>query len=680
MSDPTPAQKPNILLIMVDQMRFPRFGYGEDHGFVDPLKKIFGFQGSVDEENEFKQFFPGLWALRNNAVVLNNHKVASSACVPSRTALFTGQYGTRTKATQTDGLFKDGSSPNFPWLTPGEYPTIGHWMREYGYTSHYFGKWHVSGEATEQLNHYGFSDWNLSYPDPHGALPNNLGYYRDYQFADLVTSFFKRQGLGVPYNIANAKNNAAEADPDGHPVEPPQDPAVPWFAVSSFTNPHDIASYPVLPGTVSKDTVQGAPFTLAVPPQGASGRLPKSGTMAIELNRLGFPQDNANLPPTWNEALLNKPSCQLDYAYKMGLALASMGGWLASEQNSSLDTWEQQLNFAVEATLSTNVMGLPFTLTEDKELACRAFIQYYGYLIHEVDQHVSAVLKALDESGQADNTIVLFCPDHGECGGAHHMMMEKWHTAYEEVVHVPMLVRFPESVHKVSEGLRQISDVTSHIDILPTVLGLAGAGPEDITALKEQLEQSHSKALYPVGADLSRLIIGAEAEIKPPVGDNEREGVLFITYDTITETLGDENVGTAGELPLTQFQVFEAAVDRLRNSADGEYPDDARSLASGPVMQPNNIHCVMSKDNWKLVRYFDPSGRESDQYELYELTTDPCEKSNLLVCKDTVFPEVVDEELIPPALIATGVDIHQKAVDLMALMVSLEQEMLSTPE
>ncbi|MGK0438454.1 MAG: hypothetical protein ACJATK_001404, partial [Paracoccaceae bacterium] len=61
--------RPNILMFMVDQMRFPRFGYGKEHGFVDPLKRILGFQDNPHDANEFRKFFPGLSALANNAVV-----------------------------------------------------------------------------------------------------------------------------------------------------------------------------------------------------------------------------------------------------------------------------------------------------------------------------------------------------------------------------------------------------------------------------------------------------------------------------------------------------------------------------------------------------------------------------------------------------------------------------------
>ena len=674
-------------MIMVDQMRFPCFGYGEDHGFVDPLKQIFGFQGSAHDSNEFKRFFPGLWALRDNAVVLRNHRAASSACVPSRTVVFSGQYGTVTKATQTDGVFKNGAAPRFPWLDLDAFPTLGDWMQASGYTSHYFGKWHISGEATTDLKDYGFSDWELSYPDPHGTLPNNLGHYRDHQFKDLVTSFLRRQGLGLPYNIGHAAHNVAEASVQKHDdskVEEPKDPADPWFAVASFTNPHDIGSYPGLPRTVYNDYVEGAPFTLAVPPKGAKGNLPTAGTMTLDLNPLGFPQNNAEVPPTWNEALDNKPGCQLDYAYKMGLALMAKAGCSAALDNEELQTKQEQLDHAVEVTLASSVLGLPLTLTANPELACRAFIQYYGYAMHQVDQHIDSVLRALDESGQADNTIVIFTPDHGEYAGAHHMMTEKWHSSYEEFVHVPMVVRFPKSIHLVPGGTRQVDDPTSHVDILPTVLGLAGVDATQRRETQKALHETHAKSYLPVGADLSRLLLNEAKTITDPVTGSEREGVLFMTHDTITEPLAGDPGATTDitdeEQELTSYDVYLAVVERLR-AGGPRFPDEVEKLASGSVRQPCLVHSVVSQDRWKLVRYFAPSETTpmvDDQHELYDLNTDPTEQYNLLVF-DASFPTPVELDGLPEDQRHPGLQIDTKARELMTLLTRLEDQMLTEP-
>jgi len=54
------------------------------------LKEILGFNENISKDNKYKDFFPGLLQLRENAVVLNKHTIASVACVPSRAVLFTG--------------------------------------------------------------------------------------------------------------------------------------------------------------------------------------------------------------------------------------------------------------------------------------------------------------------------------------------------------------------------------------------------------------------------------------------------------------------------------------------------------------------------------------------------------------------------------------------------------------
>ena len=114
------------------------------------------------------------------------------------------------------------------------------------------------------------------------------------------------------------------------------------------------------------------------------------------------------------------------------------------------------------------------------------FLQLYGWLHSVVDVHINAVLTALEESGQADNTIVIFLADHGEYGAAHGMMLEKWYTAYQEVVHVPVVVKFPASGAKrrppengIAPEPRQLDALTSHVDILPTVLGFANVHAEE---------------------------------------------------------------------------------------------------------------------------------------------------------------------------------------------------------
>ncbi|HXE55784.1 MAG TPA: sulfatase-like hydrolase/transferase, partial [Tepidisphaeraceae bacterium] len=394
------TSRPNILLITCDQYRFPRFAYGPNGGFHPHLKEILGFQ-PLSADNQFVQFFPGLMKLRKYATVLRNHMIAASACTPSRAVIYTGQYGTRTGVTQTDGLFKNGDAHNFPWLDADGIPTLGTWMREAGYTTHYFGKWHVSNPPGHSLKRYGFDNWEESYPEPHGSQANNLGVFRDVGFTDSACAFLRRQGLAVNYDRVYANMLANDPNSSG-----PKITHVPWFAVASFTNPHDIATYPgvisqALPGT-TEITLPNRTITLptqspwgplTIPDDTAKTPAPAGGTMQIPLNPLNFPRNCANASPTQIEDLSSKPSCQYEYSYKMGLALASKLGFNVAAAMSGASE-EQQTVAGVAATLKSCI---PFQLADNgtPDENCLEFLQLYAWLHAVVDPHIDAVLTAL---------------------------------------------------------------------------------------------------------------------------------------------------------------------------------------------------------------------------------------------------------------------------------------------
>lgn len=86
-----------------------------------------------------------------------------------------------------------------------------------------------------------------------------------------------------------------------------------------------------------------------------------------------------------------------------------------------------------------------------------------------VDYAVGRILWALEATGQADNTIVVFTSDHGEMGGAHSLIQKS--VFYEEALRVPMLLRVPfRQSRQIAVG-----PPVSHIDLVPTLLELMGA-------------------------------------------------------------------------------------------------------------------------------------------------------------------------------------------------------------
>lgn len=106
--------------------------------------------------------------------------------------------------------------------------------------------------------------------------------------------------------------------------------------------------------------------------------------------------------------------------------------------------------------------------------------QYYLYaydrMVEKVDADVGRVLDALEETGQADNTVVIFTADHGD-GRGRHMHVSKWYP-YDEAAKVPLVFACPDRVEK---GLVDRTHLVSGIDVMDTVCEMAGVRPPKTT-------------------------------------------------------------------------------------------------------------------------------------------------------------------------------------------------------
>jgi arylsulfatase A-like enzyme len=86
------------------------------------------------------------------------------------------------------------------------------------------------------------------------------------------------------------------------------------------------------------------------------------------------------------------------------------------------------------------------------------------------DAQIARVLTALDELGLAENTIVIYTSDHGDMCGSHGMI-DKHHIMYDDVVRVPMIVRFPG---RAPAGGACDEFLINSLDLPATFLELAG--------------------------------------------------------------------------------------------------------------------------------------------------------------------------------------------------------------
>ncbi|HEV2123696.1 MAG TPA: sulfatase-like hydrolase/transferase, partial [Chloroflexota bacterium] len=95
----------------------------------------------------------------------------------------------------------------------------------------------------------------------------------------------------------------------------------------------------------------------------------------------------------------------------------------------------------------------------------------YG-LITYLDDKIGRLLDVLEETGQRENTLVVYTADHGEMAGEHGMWRKS--NFYEHSARVPLILSWPEAL----PANRRISQVTSLVDLVATVID-AASGPGD---------------------------------------------------------------------------------------------------------------------------------------------------------------------------------------------------------
>jgi arylsulfatase A-like enzyme len=100
----------------------------------------------------------------------------------------------------------------------------------------------------------------------------------------------------------------------------------------------------------------------------------------------------------------------------------------------------------------------------------RAMAAYYA-TISQIDHWCGTMMETLRAKGVYDDTVVVYTADHGDYMGCHHMLLKGGHM-YDPVIRVPLIVKRPGG----GGGVRS-RELTSCIDLAPTILGAAGLPP-----------------------------------------------------------------------------------------------------------------------------------------------------------------------------------------------------------
>jgi arylsulfatase A-like enzyme len=216
------------------------------------------------------------------------------------------------------------------------------------------------------------------------------------------------------------------------------------------------------------------------------------------------------------------------------------------------------------------------------------YVNFYAYLHRVVDDKIGRLLRALgdasDPGSLRSRTAVIRCADHGEMGLSHGGLRQKTFNAYEETINVPLVISNPVLFPEGTET----GALASLVDVLPTMLRLAdveaplGLRGRDLTPVLAEAAAPERAAL-----SLAPVALSPVTEHAAPAGS---------VRDTVHFTYDDHQAGTA--------------------------------MTEAPG-QPNRIRAIRSATA-KYAFYFDPAGRRSTEYELYDLERDPLEVENLI--------------------------------------------------
>ena len=487
------------------------------------------------------------------------HRASASACCPSRATLWTGQYPTYHGVSQTNGAAKGNFESDMFWLDPNTVPTAGNYLTLNGYRTYYQGKWNINAP-------------NILIPGTHDGLESydsegvqTLRETKLYQEANRLGSFGFGDWVGPEPNGNNPRNTGASA--------------------AKGVSGRDIV-YANESVRILEDMKEGDPPFFLVTSLVNPHDITLFGEVTKRLKRAyNFDLDPSvpKIPPapTADESLQSKPDAQADYKLK----------YQQGFQPTIDDEYYRQLYYSLNLT---------------------------------VDREMNLVLDALMKSPHKSNTVIIFTSDHGSQVGAHGLF-QKFYNAYEESIHVPCVIAVPKDLQARRPELKVFVQggntelLTTHVDLLPTILTIANIDGEETRA---KLSRTHTSVADLVGNNLIRLLQSKEdLPVLFTTGDDVFRGANQTTisgkpYDSVIQPCSIQSV-----IVRVEGQLFKYS----------RYWDDP-----GLWTKPYQNNTVIKREQ-RIVKdatviintEFTYSEPVPSQFEMYNLTEDPIEANNL---------------------------------------------------
>jgi arylsulfatase A-like enzyme len=382
-------KRPNILYIMTD-----------DHGY----QAISCYGSRINTT-------PNIDRLAREGVRFRNAFCTNAVCAPSRAVLLTGKFS-HVNGVTDNGVVFDGSQPTFPKI-----------LREAGYQTALFGKWHLKSDPT------GFDHWSVlvdqgNYYNPdfieQGVRTTRTGYVTDI-ITDDCLSWLKHRKKDEPFCVLlHHKAPHRNWMPDGKHLTmyEGEDKPVPETFFDDYATRSDAARKQEM--RIADNMMLGYDLKLT-PADSSATETPDEAT-----DRRWWMSEYGRMTPEEKAAW--------DKAYAHGNEEFRK----APPAGKDLARWKYQ-----------------------------RYIRDYLRCIASVDDNVGKVLAYLDEAGLAEDTIVVYTSDQGFYLGEHGWFDKRF--MYEESLRMPLIVRYPAAFKPHVEDA-----MVQNVDFAPTFLDLAG--------------------------------------------------------------------------------------------------------------------------------------------------------------------------------------------------------------
>ena len=349
---------------------------------------------------------PNLDRLASQGMLFQESCVANSICAPGRACVLTGKHS-----------HKNGIKTNRHSGFKFNQPTFPAMLRENGYTTALFGKWHLKSLPQ------GFDDY--------AVLPGQGRYYNPV--------FRTKTENGAKRSVVNGHTTRVIMDKTLEYLQGQQDADKPFLMMCQFKAPHRtwIPALHLL--DLYEDTVFPEPATLYDDYRGR-GKAVTQQEMEI-LTHMGLEHDLKRNPEKYRRAMRvmndKQKKAFIDHYKKRWTEYDELN--LAEADDDTLLRWKYQ-----------------------------KYLEDYLACIRGIDEQVGRLLDYLDKTGMSRNTVVCYSSDQGFYLGEHGWFDKRW--MYEESFKTPLIVRWPGVTPAGSEA----SDIVQSIDMAPTFLDIAG--------------------------------------------------------------------------------------------------------------------------------------------------------------------------------------------------------------